>query len=56
MGILIVKSESEIFAIFLMYIFYDTKSAAFNVHGLINVSLINVVRFLLYSNHMSNFK
>ena len=32
MGVLIIKSESEIFAIFLLYVFYDTKPAAFNVH------------------------
>ena len=56
MGVLIVNSESEIFAIFLLYVFYDTKPAAFNVHSLINVSLINAVRFFLYSNHVSNFK
>ena len=37
MGVLIIKSESEILAFFFLYVFYDTKPTAFNMHGLINV-------------------
>ena len=38
MAVLIAESESEIFAIFLLYIFPNTRPAAFHMHGLMNVS------------------
>ena len=37
MGFLIVESESEIFAILLLYVFHNIRSAAFNTPCLINV-------------------
>ena len=38
--VLLVESESEIFAIFLLYVYINKRPAAFNVHGLINVSML----------------
>ena len=56
MDALIVESESKNFASSRCLFFSTQSQLAFDMYGLINVSPINVVKFLFLSNYASDFE